>query len=414
MDRISMGGRQGLVRTVRDRSLIGSNAALATLLGLTDSPTDGQIRALAGGIDLEAEDLALRLDLVCTSDHLDEDGTPVILAAQPEQLTTAEARVLLSDLVEHWRAVLAGREQMLSRLSVHVGSRGAHLLVDHGGAIAKALGEGPLRCVEPELLLNRPWQDAAPEGAAGELVAELMEASHACLREHEINRVRLDAGLLPVSMAWVSGLPEAGPAVCRRFEDMFGLRAAMVSRSPAALGLAHAMSIDRIALPEADTLTERLGTLGEYARGAVDRYDLVIIETSAVQDALLVGDPHGAIGALDLIDREVVLPLLARLEEEGDNESEPDRSGWRAMVVCDRMIDPDDRCPVDGMVPLAMCGSWVRSVVHGPFDEEEAAACDLRVERGADLMEYFLFSGLKRPRSTRRRDAARRTGSAGA
>jgi len=207
-------------------------------------------------------------------------------------------------------------------------------------------------------------------------------------------------------MAWISGVPLVGQAIPKRFESVHGVKAAMVSRSARALGLAGLLGIDRISLPEpdvgADSLGERLGSLGEYARAALDRYDLVIIETGAAAEAALAGDAHGKVEALELIDRAVLMPLLARLEEEGDNERDADEPGYRCLVVCDRAISSDERMPVDEPVPFAMCGSWVRAVVQEPFTERDASHADLHVERASDLMEYFLFSGLKRPRSTRR------------
>lgn len=402
MDRVSTTGRQGTARTVLDPMFAGTGAGLCTLLGIAEAPSDGQLRARASGIGLAPDDLALRLDLVCTAPASDENDRPEMLAHQPEQLGTAEARVLLADLVAHWKRALPERAQLLERLSVHVGSRGAHLLVDHGGPIAKALDESPLRCVEPETILGKSWQDYAPEGAAGEIVAELMEASHACFADHDINRTREESGLLPVSMAWISGVPLTGDASLPRFGDTFGIRAAMVSRSPHALGLADALAIDRISLPAADTPGERIASLGEYARSALDRYDLVIAETAAPMEASLAGDAHAKAEALELIDRTVLTPLLARLEEEGDNETNPDEPGFRCMVACDRTVSSDERTPLGDPVPFAMCGSWVRSVVQGPYSEAEARECDLHIDDASALMEYFLFSGLKRPRSTRR------------
>ena len=316
---------------------------------------------------------------------------------------------MLTDLAEHWKQALPERAELRSRLAVHVGSGGAHLLVDRGGPIAKALDESPLRSAEPETILGEPWQDHAPQGAAGELVAELMEASHACFADHEVNRTRAEAGLLPVSMAWISGAPLTGPASLARFEDGFGVRAAMVGRSPHAIALAEALAIDRISLPDADSPAHAIASVGEYARSALDRYDLVIAEVSAPRDAALAGDAQAKAEALELTDRTVLTPLLARLEEEGDNEANPDEPGFRCMVACDRVVGTDDRRPIDDPVPFAMCGSWVRSVIQGPYSEAEARECDLHIDDASTLMEYFLFSGLKRPRSTRR---PRRTPSA--
>jgi 2,3-bisphosphoglycerate-independent phosphoglycerate mutase len=41
-------------------------------------------------------------------------------------------------------------------------------------------------------------------------------------------------------------------------------------------------------------------------------------------------------------------------------------------------------------VPFAVAGKRIESVSHEPFSEEGAAAGDLHIDRGCDLMEYFL------------------------
>jgi hypothetical protein len=40
-----------------------------------------------------------------------------------------------------------------------------------------------------------------------------------------------------------------------------------------------------------------------------------------------------------------------------------------------------------------MAGTKVRSRLDAPYSERNAAASDLKIERGHDLMEYFLRGG---------------------
>jgi hypothetical protein len=40
-----------------------------------------------------------------------------------------------------------------------------------------------------------------------------------------------------------------------------------------------------------------------------------------------------------------------------------------------------------------MAGTRVRSVLKAPYSEKNAAAGDLKIERGHELMEYFLRGG---------------------
>jgi hypothetical protein len=40
-----------------------------------------------------------------------------------------------------------------------------------------------------------------------------------------------------------------------------------------------------------------------------------------------------------------------------------------------------------------MAGTRVKSLVKAPYSEKAAAASDLKIERGHELMEYFLKGG---------------------
>jgi hypothetical protein len=42
-----------------------------------------------------------------------------------------------------------------------------------------------------------------------------------------------------------------------------------------------------------------------------------------------------------------------------------------------------------------MCGKNIHPVLKKPFNESNAAQSDLHIAYGHELMEYFLFSGLK-------------------
>jgi 2,3-bisphosphoglycerate-independent phosphoglycerate mutase len=41
-------------------------------------------------------------------------------------------------------------------------------------------------------------------------------------------------------------------------------------------------------------------------------------------------------------------------------------------------------------VPFAIAGKRIESVMHGLFTERDAAAGDLHIDRGCELMAYFL------------------------
>ena len=74
--------------------------------------------------------------------------------------------------------------------------------------------------------------------------------------------------------------------------------------------------------------------------------------------------------------------MLERLKNEGDE--------WRIMVLPDHPTPCTLRTHTADPVPFAIAGKRIETVLPGPFDEETAAASDLHIARGCELMEFFL------------------------
>ena len=83
------------------------------------------------------------------------------------------------------------------------------------------------------------------------------------------------------------------------------------------------------------------------------------------------------------MDRHIVGPVLKALERY---------ESWRILVL------PDHPTPVHGgahsaaPVPFAMAGTGMTGVLHLGFSETNAAQAGFRIEKGCELMEYFLKS----------------------
>jgi 2,3-bisphosphoglycerate-independent phosphoglycerate mutase len=66
---------------------------------------------------------------------------------------------------------------------------------------------------------------------------------------------------------------------------------------------------------------------------------------------------------------------------------------WRIMVLPDHPTNIATR--KHGYAPTCFCmaGTRVKSVVKAPYSEKNSAGSDLKIERGNELMEYFLRGG---------------------
>lgn len=411
LDAIARAGRVGAAVTAPPERPVRSEVALLALLGcdpIASGGSRGAIEALGMGLDVGESETACRCSLLTLGEEGEGEG--VLQNHAAPGLTTQEARALYEAVEQAWR--LEAPEASLSLRLVPGSGHRAVLLDSSGRTIVES------HTWAPHEVVGRSWERVAPAGEEGAPLRRLMTISREALRDHEVNRARRESGLAPASMVWLWGA--GGPPRARSFESMFSQRAAMVTGRPVGAGVARALGIDRIPAPgltpgeDADHCA-----MGEHAAAALDRYDLVIVDASAADAAGHRRDPLGKVRALEAIDRDVLSPLRDRLSSFGDAEASPveDPSlGWRMLVAVDHATSSRTGEHLDLPAPFALAGAWVRSVVERTCTEREAGESDLVVDPGFELMEYALYSAMKRarrPASARDRAVALRRGGDG-
>jgi len=164
------------------------------------------------------------------------------------------------------------------------------------------------------------------------------------------------------------------------FKETHGLTASLVSADPASLGLARLLGMTPVR-PESSTPSAR--DLAAIAEAELETAGVVVV---ALPD-LTPGPEAGA-----ELDGGLVAPLATALGlgEGFDPAAGP---GARLLLVALPAAEsPEPRAPA----PFLLAGDWVRSAVTRPFTEPGAARADLLVDPGCDLMEYVLYSGIKR------------------
>jgi len=360
MDRISAEGKLGTVRTVPEDMEPGSDVAILSVLGYDPRKYysgRAPLEAAARGLELAPDEWVYRCNLVTIIDGVMEDHSA-------GHITTEEGAALIADLNR-----LLGGERVRFRPGVSY----RHLVTLTGGAEAAT--------TPPHNILGEPVEGYMPRGAAGDLLATLITSSAGILADHEINQVRRDLGENPATHAWFWGggkMPRM-PA----FADRFGLKGASITAVDLIRGLSALIGWDSV---EVDGATGFLDTnyrgKGAAAVEALADHDLVFVHVEATDEAGHQADAAGKVKALERIDRHIVGPLLAHFE----SGEEP----WRMMVLPDHPTPCTLRTHTGDPVPFAIAGTNVPSVVGRPFTEAAAEKADLHIERGWELMEYFL------------------------
>ena len=362
LDRISAAGRLGLVRTVPEGFEPGSDVAQMSLLGydpLRYYSGRAPVEAAARGLRLGLDDWVFRCNLVTIADGLMADHSA-------GHISTEEGSSLIKELQAHITD---------ERVSLYAGVSYRHLLVFKGM-------DFEVRTYPPHDHIGKPVEKILPRGKGADVLIQLINQSQQIFAGHEVNRVRQDLGENQVSSIWLWG--QGKQARLDSFRKQYGLQGAAITAVDLVRGLAKLIGFDLIEVPGATGFIDtNYAGKGQAAVEALKKYDLVFVHIEAPDEAGHQGDAEAKKKAIEQVDRHIAGPILKALEQY---------ESWRILVL------PDHPTPVHGgahsaePVPFAMAGTQITRVLQLGFSEANAAKAGLRIDKGCELMEYFLKS----------------------
>jgi 2,3-bisphosphoglycerate-independent phosphoglycerate mutase len=358
MDRCAREGFCGQVITVPPGFPPGSDVAGMSLFGYDPAECytgRAPIEAYAMGVDLEASDVAFRCNLV----YLDVRGPKVLMGDYcADHITTEEAKRLVEDF-----ASAAGGDEF--RFFPGVSYR--HIMRWKNG-IADMVTTPPHDITEKEVI------DYLPQGKGADRLIRLMSDSQIFLKDHPVNRKRIDRGLLPANSIWLWG--QGKKPHFPTFKEKFGVTGAVVAAVDLIKGIG---ALAGFATPVVEGATGYLDTdYSAKARCAIellDRHDVVYIHVEAPDEASHEGKLHEKIRAIENIDEKVVGYLL---EHVGLNT--------RIMIVTDHATPLTMRTHYACPVPFAIFQKSRNLGQDGTYDEKNTG----QVLSGEQLITLFL------------------------
>ncbi len=300
------------------------------------------------------------------------------------------------DVVFRCNLVSINDGKMQSYSSGHISTPEAHQLID---ALNEKLGNGEISffpgtsyrhicriagkeelleatCTPPHDISGKPIREFLPHGTGSKLLKDLMKRSEEVLKEHPVNKRRLERGEIPATTIWLfwgSGKIPAMPA----FKEVYGLSAAMTSGVDLLKGLAQmakmeVLSIDGVTDAEDNDYMAQ----ADGAVKALEKHDLVVIHIESPDESGHEGSIEKKVNAIEQIDSKV----LSRFRNN-------DRSQFRILVMPDHPTPIKIRTHCGEPVPFLLWGQGFKSSGAVAFTESEAKRTGIYIAEGYTVMD---------------------------
>ena len=305
MDCLAKCGMMGLAKTVDDSLSPGSDVANLSVLGYDPCKYysgRSPLEALSIGVTLKETDVTFRANLVTLSDE-EEYSDKTMVDYSAGEITTDESKQLIEYLQQH--LVVPG-------FSLYAGISYRHLLVWDQGNLAVSL-------TPPHDISKQPVATYLPGGEKGAVLYNIMKQSHALLKDHPINKERIRQGKNPANSLWIWG--EGTKPMLDLFAEKFGLRGSMISAVDLLKGIAIGTGMESIDVAGATgNVDTNFDGKAEVAIAALSSgSDFVYIHVEAPDECGHHGQTDWKVKAIELIDEKIVGPVMAYLEESGED-----------------------------------------------------------------------------------------------
>ena len=372
MDLAAKKGLTGLIKTIPDGCLPGSDIGSMSILGYDPvkyytgrSP----LEAASMGVELGADDVAFRLNLVNISE---ENGKRFMHDYSGGHITTEEAKTIIETLQ---------KELGNDRFQFYPGVSYRHLMV------AKNIDIKGLMTVPPHDIPDLPIGEFLPRGgASGSEIYEIMRRAEKILESHDTNKKRTVSGKLPANAAWLwgQGYKPAMPTM----KEEYGIEGSVVSAVDLVKGIGRYAGLKVINVPGA---TGYLDTnyKGKVEAGieSLNSGDFVYIHVEAADEASHEGSIDKKLKAIEDFDSLVVGGIFKGLSKFED---------YTVMILPDHYNPVKLKKHTPEPVPFCAFSAKITEgknrYASGCYSEESAQNSGLFFNSGHSLFKAFVNS----------------------
>lgn len=361
-------GTVGMVKTIPQGVAPGSDAANLSVMGYDPAvylTGRSPLEAASIGIDMSDTDVAFRTNIITLAGDGQYEEL-IIKDHSSGDITTEEADQLIKAVNEAFED---------DKIRFYTGVSYRHCMIVHDGSTEYEL-------TPPHDVLEQRVGDHLPKGRGSEFITEMMKKSYDILKDHPVNRARIEKGLNPANTIWIWG--QGRKPSLSSFYDKYGITGTAVSAVDLIKGIAICAGLDSI---DVEGATGTLNTnFDGKAQAAIREFragkDFVYMHLEGPDECSHQGDRDGKIECLKRIDQKVLKPVLDALRADGED--------FRVLVV------PDHRTP---LAIRTHSSDPVPFVIYDSADEqaydEEKCFCEKSGEKGMyfdsgfQLADYF-------------------------
>ncbi len=371
MDSLAEKGVTGLVKTIPDGCLPGSDIGSMSILGydpLKYYTGRSPLEAANMGIDLFPQDVAFRLNLV---NILEKDGKKIMHDYSGGHIDTEGA----ARIIESIQGKL-GTE----RFSFYPGVSYRHLMV------ARGLNIECLKTTPPHDIPDKEINEFLPQGNGSKEVLDIMEKAEPILKDHKVNLERVAKGRLPANAIWLWG--QGHKSSMPTMNELYGITGSVISAVDLVKGIGKYAGLNVINVPGATGYLDTNYT-GKVESGleSLKSGDFLYIHVEAPDEASHEGIVDKKIKAIEDFDKFIVGGILEGLKR------------FKDFTI---MILPDHYNPVKlkkhTPEPVPFCG-FSTKIENKPlrpgssgFSERNAQNTGLFFNSGPLLFKFFLNS----------------------
>lgn len=369
MDELASKGEVGMVKTVADGLKPGSDVANLSVLGYEPAKYysgRSPLEAASIGIDLKNTDVTLRCNLVTLSDEEKyEDKT--ILDYCADDISSEEAKILIDYIEEN-----LGNDTF----SFYSGVSYRHCLVWANGE------PHPGVLTPPHDITGKKIKEYIPKGDYVAELYDLMVKSYDLLKDHPVNKARIERGKRPANSIWLWG--EGTKPQLDSFYGKFGKKGSMISAVDLLKGIAICAQMKSV---DVEGATGYIDTnFDGKCKAAIEEFkngqDFVYIHVEAPDECGHRGEAENKVKAIELIDEKILAPVVDFLKGYDDF----------AVLVC-----PDHPTPLN---IKTHSGKPVPYLIYSSKDEKNSGVTCFTeaqaektgnfIEKGFEMMSYFL------------------------